>query len=98
MCVQCLHISATHHVHFPEDQDDDRVSQISVEPDDEGRLIINIGFLKIKHQYNVHFRIRDDMGHAISVVSTHNEFVKLLKATPTDEGITYVLCFVSVVV
>jgi Domain of unknown function (DUF4517) len=74
------------HVHFPDDQANEHISEITVESDSSAHVTINVGFLKVNHQYSINCRIKDNLGQCVFSDPDQNEYVKILEATPTEDG------------
>lgn len=83
-----FHCVATHHVHFPDDQASEHISEISVESDDNAHMIINVGFLKVNHQYSIRCQIKDNLGPRVFSDPNQNERVRIVEAIPTEDGMT----------
>jgi hypothetical protein len=69
--------AAAHHVHFPEDQASEHISEISVESDGNAHMTINVGFLKVNHQYSIRCQIRTPWGSMFSLTRTRMNLLEL---------------------
>ena len=83
--------SAAHHVHFPESESDEHVSEISIEEDSDGRLIINVGYLKVKHQYSIRFKIKDSLGSLMVMYDDEEQKnrINVVEYEQTEDGSYY---------
>ncbi|BFY97310.1 hypothetical protein BsWGS_00350 [Bradybaena similaris] len=79
-----------HHAHFVEPQKTDDLnahdSKILVEPLGDDSINVRLGFLQIRHIYEVHFVIEDDLGEDVTYDPLENLHAKIESAYPTDDG------------
>ncbi|CAG5118506.1 unnamed protein product [Candidula unifasciata] len=84
------HHQHAHHAHFVEphkkDDLDAHDSKILVEPISDDSINVRLGFLQIRHIYEVHFAIEDNLGEDLTYDPLENLHAKIESAYPTDDG------------
>ncbi|KAK2147068.1 hypothetical protein LSH36_571g00008 [Paralvinella palmiformis] len=73
-------------VHFPEDQLMQHDSEIIVKREREDRIAVHLGFLQIKHHYEVRFSVKDDMNEDLNFDPLENLHVRFLDVRPSEDG------------
>ncbi|XP_075428925.1 adipose-secreted signaling protein isoform X2 [Ascaphus truei] len=73
------------HVHFDEKLHD---SVVMVSQEDDGNILVKVGFLKILHKYEIIFALPpvQRLGKSICVVPLPNLHLKVINITPLSEG------------
>ncbi|RUS81844.1 hypothetical protein EGW08_010367 [Elysia chlorotica] len=85
------HHEHNHHAHFlvqdpVEDDLSAHDSQILIEPKGEGYINVRLGFLQVKHVYEVQFSIEDDLGEEVQFDLLQNINVKIDSVKPSENG------------
>ncbi|XP_059147548.1 adipose-secreted signaling protein-like [Physella acuta] len=78
-----------HHAHFVVPKEDDlsaHDSQILLEHVDENKINVRLGFLQIKHIYEVRFSVNDNLGKDTTFQPLENLNAKIESVTPTAQG------------
>ncbi|KAK3768216.1 hypothetical protein RRG08_031748 [Elysia crispata] len=85
------HHDHNHHAHFlvqdpVEDDLSAHDSQILIESHSEGHINVRLGFLQVKHVYEVQFSIEDDLGDEVQFDPLQNINVKIDSIRPSEDG------------
>uniref|UniRef100_A0A0B6ZZY7 Adipose-secreted signaling protein n=1 Tax=Arion vulgaris TaxID=1028688 RepID=A0A0B6ZZY7_9EUPU len=84
------HHHHTHRAHFvePHKQDDldAHDSKIVVEPLGHETVNVRLGFLQVKHTYEVHFTIEDGLGEDVTFDPLENLHAKFQSVNPSEDG------------
>ncbi|GFR63895.1 UPF0687 protein C20orf27-like protein [Elysia marginata] len=85
------HHDHNHHAHFlvqdpVEDDLSAHDSQILIESQRAGQMNVRLGFLQVKHVYEVQFSIEDDLGEEVQFDPLQNINVKFESVRPSEDG------------
>ena len=84
--------SSTSHVHFPEDQLPEHDSNIVLRYEGDGQIAVHLGFLQIKHHYQISFSFKDDLNEDLKHDPLQNLHIKVTEVRPSEDGRTFEIC------
>lgn len=70
-------------VHFSENQDH---SEITVCRESESRIVVHLGFLQIRHHYEVKFSVEDDLYEDLEFDPLQSLYCKIQEIMPSENG------------
>lgn len=83
----CLKIgNGDGHVHFRTEEVARHDAEISIVCPEEGIQEVHLGFLQIRHVYDVTFSIVDDLGEEVNFDPLENLVVKVKSIVPNADG------------
>ena len=85
-CPLTLHPPDCSKVHFPAEQAQKDTSEIVLEKEGENRIGVHLGFLQIRHHYEVRFSIKDGLYEDLEADPLQNLHCKVLQLMPSEDG------------
>ena len=70
----------------PADQVQQHDSEIIIHPESESRFAVHLGFLQIRHHYEIKFSIKDSLGEDLVADPLQNLNCKVLEVMPSEDG------------
>ena len=83
--LKCIFVNKTLYFTLPDDLSA-HDSQILIESHSEGHINVRLGFLQVKHVYEVQFSIEDDLGDEVQFDPLQNINVKIDSIRPSEDG------------
>ena len=79
-------MSSNSRVHFNSDQVAQHDAEIVIKPESDTRIAVHLGFLEIRHIYEIKFSIKDKLHEDIAYDPLENLHCKLSNYAPAEDG------------